>query len=100
MPALGQTKSPGMPYLEGAACTTIPNAMDGNNYGDVMIGLEACRGCPVLAQCSNWVNGLDRYSKRHMLGGVVAGKVWGEAKRYLSVREREEHGGTVDPVRR
>jgi hypothetical protein len=94
--SLGQTKPTGMPYLEGAACTNSPNTMDGNNTRDVMAGLGICMSCPVLEQCANWVDSLDRGSRRSILSGVVAGQVWGESKRHLSIRDRLIHGGVID----
>jgi hypothetical protein len=94
--SLGQYKSIGMPYLEGAACTGCPNTMDGNNTHDVMTGLGVCRACPVLQQCCDWVASLGPRDRRSVLSGVVAGRVWGESKRHLSIRDRLLYGGVCD----
>jgi hypothetical protein len=93
---LGQYKSIGMPYLEGAACTGCPNTMDGSTIDDVMNGLGVCRSCPVIQQCCNWVDSLDRGARRSILSGVIAGRVWGESKRHLTLRQRLLYGGVVD----
>jgi hypothetical protein len=92
---LGQTKPTGIPYLEGAACTAIPNVMDGRNVEDVMRGLGTCRACPVLELCAGWTDSLTPGMKRSILNGVVAGQVWGEAKRNLSISDRLIYGGIV-----
>jgi hypothetical protein len=67
------------PSLESAACTAHPGVMDGSTRGDVIRGLYFCAECPVLVQCRAWANSC----RRGILTGAVAGKVWGEAKRWI-----------------
>jgi hypothetical protein len=80
-----------VPILEGAACMDIPNVMDGNNLHDVIDALGTCADCPVLMPCREWVNGLSNHQKRNTLNGVVGGKVWGEAKRWLTAPQRQRN---------
>lgn len=84
-------KPTGMPYLDGAACTNIPHIMDGTNSADVHAGLDACCTCPAFGECDRWVNSLTPPQKRNLLNGVVAGRVWGESKRWMTPRDRKLH---------
>jgi hypothetical protein len=83
-----------VPILEDAACMGIPNIMDGNTLRDVIDALGTCADCPVLTPCRGWVDGLSTHQKKNTLNGVVGGRVWGEAKRWLTApqRKRNERG--------
>jgi hypothetical protein len=77
-----------VPILDDAACVDIPNVMDGNTLHDVIDALGTCADCPELMPCRNWVKSLTEHQKKNTLNGVVGGKVWGEAKRWLTPQQR------------
>jgi hypothetical protein len=84
------------PHLDGAACNGHAQLMDGEGgQQDVLDGLRLCFGCPVFKQCNEWVEQLTKYQKRHCLSGVVAGRVWGEPKRWLNNGDRKRYGGII-----
>lgn len=95
LPAAQPNKPLHMPHLDDAACLGHATHMDGGNYENITTGLSLCHTCPERQRCQEWVNSLSNHQKRNCLTGVMAGRVWGESKRWLSPRERKQLGGVI-----
>ncbi|QRY53383.1 hypothetical protein [Mycolicibacterium septicum] len=87
----------GAPLLDGAACRGQAPGWDGADPADpaTAVAIGACRQCPALAPCRQWVTSL---SPSRRPSGVVAGRIYRRAATGGAVTTPQIAPGRTEPT--